>query len=421
MTQHALTMRLCALCACLVACSASDGTTSKGRKAGPSSAGQAGSAAAPTPTDPGLGAPVNTDQVLITSSSADAGVAMPVDPNLPANCEVGKFCAPSSPDPENCGTLTLQQDVEIKRTPGNLLLVFDQSASMAEPWGDTGQLKLGAAQMAIANAITSLQDVVTVGAIFFPTYACVPAFPPPPGGAVTNIDGEGQIPFLPGPEFLAAWNAHWGNGNIALGIGTPMQEAFDRADTAIAAAQLDGTLAVVAITDGAPTCFPDGADPAWMTDLETNRAQTWLANAGVKTYVVGLPGAAGVQILNDVAQSGGTTEYILPDDPALLEAKLREVVQETVKTKFDSCSINLTPAADPADKLQMVVVEAGSSEKNQVPRMLSPTAGWSITPDGTHVEIEGDLCADAMSGRFSSITFEYACKELPPLKPISPM
>jgi hypothetical protein len=125
-------------------------------------------------------------------------------------------------------------------------------------------------------------------------------------------------------------------------------------------------------------------------------------------------------VLNDVAQSGGTTEYILPDDPALLEAKLREVVAETIKAKFDSCSINLTPAADPADKLQMVVVEASSSEKSQVPHMLSPSASWSITPDGTRVEIEGDLCKDAMSGRFSSITFEYGCKELPPLKPMSP-
>jgi Mg-chelatase subunit ChlD len=380
---------------------------------------QASAAAPITPSAQG-----NSDQVLLQPSvpPASGAAGTPADPNLPADCEVGKFCAPTSPDPENCGTLTLQQDVEVKRTPGNLLLVFDQSASMAEPWGATGQNKLSAAQMAIANAITSLQDVVTVGAIFFPTYACVPVFPPPPGGAVANIDGEGQIPFKPGPEFIAAWNDHWATGSIGFGIGTPMQEAFDRADSAITSAQLTGAIAVVAITDGAPTCFPEGADPAWMTDLEVNRARSWFTNNSVKTYVVGLPGAAGVQILNDVAQSGGTTEYILPDDPALLEAKLREVVAETVKTKFDSCLINLTPAADPADKLQMVVVEAGSTEQKQVPRMLSPTASWSVAVDGTSAELHGDLCSDAMGGRFSSITFEYGCKELPPLKPgISPM
>ncbi len=86
-----------------------------------------------------------------------------------------------------------------------------------------------------------------------------------------------------------------------------------------------------------------------------------------------------------------------------------------------TCSINLTPAADPADKLQMVVVEAATDLKSQVPHMLTASAGWTITPDGAHVEITGDLCSDAMSGRFSTITFEYGCKDLPPLKPIQPM
>jgi len=424
-TLPTISMPLGLLCMCLLACSSTSAGRATDRSAKPNVA---------TPTSEGIGAPTvattptvsaegNSDQVLIDAPAppVDGAAGTPASMSVPAGCEVGKFCAPTSPDPENCGTLTLEQDVEITRTPGNLLLVFDQSASMGEPWGATGQNKLGAAQTAIASAIMSLQDVVTVGAIFFPTYACLPAFPPPPGGAVANIDGEGQIPFLPGPEFLTAWNNHWAGGTVSLGIGTPMQEAFDRADAAITSAQLTGALAVVAITDGAPTCFPDGADPAWMTDLEVNRAQTWQTNNNIKTYVVGLPGAAGVQILNDVARSGGTTEYILPDDPALLEAKLREVVEETVKTSFDSCSINLTPAADPADKLQMVVVEASTNQKSQVPRMLSPTASWTVKPDGTGVEIQGDLCADAMGGRFSSITFEYGCKELPPLKPASPM
>jgi hypothetical protein len=50
-------------------------------------------------------------------------------------------------------------------------------------------------------------------------------------------------------------------------------------------------------------------------------------------------------------------QYIPPDDPAALEAKLKEVVSSTVKMGFDTCSINLKPAADPAEKLQMVVEE----------------------------------------------------------------
>src|SRR5688572_15494186 len=104
-----------------------------------------------------------------------------------------------------------------------------------------------------------------------------------------------------------------------------MQEAFDRAGAAIAAAKLVGGLAVVAVTDGAPNCFPSGMD----TDLEVNRAKKWLMSRGIKTYVVGLPGANGVQLLNDVAMQGGTTQYILPDNPKMLEDSLRALVQQT--------------------------------------------------------------------------------------------
>lgn len=152
---------------------------------------------------------------------------------IPAGCEPGKFCAPSVPDPTNCGTLSLKQDIEVKRIPGNLLVLFDQSLSMAEPWGSTGQTKLAAAQAAIANAIEGLKDSLSVGALFFPTYACIPGLSlglgdptqpaaagagapaagsgaPAVGVTVAPINGEGQIPFQPGPQFLMAWQNHWG-------------------------------------------------------------------------------------------------------------------------------------------------------------------------------------------------------------------
>jgi hypothetical protein len=325
-------------------------------------------------------------------------------------CQVGQFCGPQGPDPENCGTLRLEQDVQVTRQPGNLLIVFDQSLSMNDPWAMT--TKIVAAQTALQNAIMSLQDSLTVGAIFFPTLGCIPGLP---GVAVDPIDSANQIPFQPGPMFLQAWNTHWTNVGGALGIGTPMNEAFDRADVALANAKLTGGVAVVAFTDGAPNCFPDDTMTTIPTMPEPDRAGSWLANKMVKTYVVGLPGAAGVDLLNQVAVSGGTMQYILPDDPAMLEAKLREVVNETVKMGFDSCSINLKPAADPVEKLQMVVEENGMRQK--VARMLSADAGWTISADGTHVEITGKLCEDAKAGRFHSITFEYGCKDLPELPP----
>jgi len=336
-------------------------------------------------------------------------------------CEVGMFCGPSAPDSDDCGSLTLETDVEITRTPGNLLVIFDQSGSMEEPWTN-GMSKLQAASNALVQALTPLQDSLTVGAIFFPTNICLLAAPP--GGAVLPIDQ--QIPFQPGPQFLQAWQNHFATLGGGLGVGTPMQEAFDQAEVALMNAQLTGQTIVVAFTDGQPNCFPFdpltgmqvmGTPP---TDIEPNRAASWLASRMIKTYMVGLPGGAGVQILNDVAVAGGTMQYIVPDDPTQLEMKLREAVQETVKQGFNSCSITLTPAAIPPEKLLMIVEETSGMRQN-VPHEAGPNAGWTISDDGTQVEITGGLCDDAMGGRFSSITFEYGCPDQPPPPTLPPV
>ena len=332
-------------------------------------------------------------------------------------CVVGQFCRPTEPDPDHCGTLRLEPDVEITRSPGSLLVIFDQSASMDQPWGVAGS-KLQAANNALVQALTPLQDWLTVGAIFFPTVACTPFFAPPPGGAVEPIEGPNQIPLQPGPEFLNAWRQHWATRFIG-GIGTPMQEAFDRADLAIRNATLSGELVVVAFTDGEPNCFPDPAITMAPTMVEPDRAADWLASSMIKTCMVGLPGAQGVPILNQVAQSGGTMQYILPDDPMQLEIKLREVVQETIKTGFEACSMNLTPAANPPEELLMLVEENGL--RQQVPHDAGGGSGWTISDDGIHVEIFGRLCEDAMAGRFSSITFEYGCPDTPPPPRLPPV
>ena len=129
------------------------------------------------------------------------------------------------------------------------------------------------------------------------------------------------------------------------------------------------------------------------------------------------PRAPVAMILHPHAQSGGTMNYILPDDPAQLEMVLKSIVEETVKSGFDSCSINLNPSAAVKDKLLMIVEESGVMGKQQVPR----DRGWALSDDGAHVEITGPLCEQAMNGRFTSITFEYACPDVPPPPALPPV
>jgi hypothetical protein len=86
---------------------------------------------------------------------------------------------------------------------------------------------------------------------------------------------------------------------------------------------------------------------------------------------------------------------------------------------FDSCSFTLDPPASYPDKLQLIVDENGT--RQTVARQLSADAGWTISADGSQVELLGRLCDDARAGRFDAITFEYGCDSLPPLPPPPPI
>jgi hypothetical protein len=139
------------------------------------------------------------------------------------------------------------------------------------------------------------------------------------------------------------------------------------------------------------------------------RSQAWLKDQAIKTYVVGLPGADGVQLLNDIAANGGTMTYVLPDDPQGLRAKLEQVVQDTIVTTFQACAIDLVPAAKPPERLQLSVVEAADGKRHHIAQLLDAGSGWSVSADGGHVALSGQLCTDAKTGRFRAITFEYPC------------
>jgi hypothetical protein len=52
-----------------------------------------------------------------------------------------------------------------------------------------------------------------------------------------------------------------------------------------------------------------------------------------------------------------------------------------------------------------------------VPHDLGTAGGWTITPDGSHVELMGGVCDGAKSGSFSKLTFTYGCKNIPPIPP----
>ncbi|MDH5674420.1 MAG: VWA domain-containing protein [Myxococcales bacterium] len=358
-----------------------------------------------------------------TTTVADGGA-------LEDGCEVGERCGPVGPDPDDCGSLTLESEAEIVELPGNVLLVFDRSGSMAQEWN--GQPRWEVAGQAIDAALTPLSDRLTIGSVFFPSsdpdgellcpdptgIACafVPGLLVPAGtcsvNPITEID---QIDFSPGPSFLTTFVGQAMTAPLYAPVPqgrTPLKEALQEANTALNAATLDGITSVVVITDGEPNCEWDAA-----TSLQI--VGDWAAQ-GIRTYVVGLPGVNGnaTAVLNDLAMTGGTGQYISPADPGALEQALRDIATETVRSGFDSCDIIIDPPAEAPDKLHLVVTEGGKDQ--DVARDLGEGAGWTITDDGSSVTLEGALCDDATDGRFEALRFEFGCVDLPPLPPPMP-
>jgi hypothetical protein len=333
-------------------------------------------------------------------------------------CQEGVFCEPMDPDGEGCGTLRLEG--EVSKVPGNVLLVFDRSFSMDMDWN--GMLRWQAAGTAMVDSLTPLAADLTIGMIGFPSPDAM-AFGL--NCTVLGIDSPDQIAFKPGADALAELSTGGAMGvpkydamrpsDVSPSAGaTPTAEAIAMADQALNAATLTGATAVVIITDGEPNC--QWADPTMMAEATTNATiARWLSEKNIKTYVVGLPGVGGVgpTILEALATSGGTAPYLTPTNSMELAMKMGEIISSTVG--FNSCTITLNPMADQVDKLQMVVEEPAVVGQQQVPRDLGNGAGWSISPDGLTVELLGQVCEDAKSGRFTALTFEYGCIELPPI------
>lgn len=408
----------------MIGCSAGAGTDDRD---GSAVAGQGGGIfdnPAPLATAPATAIP---------GGSAGQGVIPPPNPgevvivSEEEECPPGTLCQGTDPDPQDCGTVRFESEAEVVMLPGNVLMVFDRSGSMGDPWNEQQEQRWQVAGQAVNSALSPISDNLTVGAVFFPSpdtgptmdvcvdptgIACVFV----PGLTVTvgqgtcmvnNIDAADQLAFAPGTQALSQMMT--ANPPIfapVQGGATPLLAGLQAADRAIQNTQLTGTTSVVVITDGRPNC-------SWDAAAADQLVANWLTQS-IKTYVIGLPGSDQAnQVLNALATAGGTNMFLSPDDPATLEAELRSIAQQTVRSGFNSCEIALNPATEVPDKLRMVVVVDG--QEREVPRQLGTNAGWTVTGTGDLVTLQGDLCRDAMAGGFEELRFEFSCKEIPPL------
>jgi len=313
----------------------------------------------------------------------------------------------SAPDQGGCGAIEVEPMIKMTTTmttvPGNLLLVFDKSGSMNEAWNG-GSSKWLAATGAVTSAITPLKDkIAKAGAIFFPL---------PDGCNVPAISSGQQIDFMPGAQFVTAWNSFI-SANNPNGM-TPTGDATVAADSALMTAlpMLMGTTAVVLITDGDPNCNTDDNQVLQLVG-------GWLSK-GVMTHVLGLPGSGNAMSrLTAIAVAGGTNTFILPTDPMALQMELEKIVSSSVQTMttsaFDSCTIMLPMKPPNPDDVNLVVTEMGVRQK--VDRDLGTGGGWTLDAAATEIVLQGLFCDFAKMGKYEKISVAFGCVDYPPLPP----
>jgi hypothetical protein len=271
-------------------------------------------------------------------------------PPLPetGECPPGMRCQdPNSIDEDDCGKQVLETEIEVIVHPGNVLLVFDTSGSMAMDWN--GQARWEAAGSAIEAALSPLTDLLTIGAVFFPrsdpnampvcvdptgiTCLLLPGLVVAPGTCgVTEIAATDQLNFTAGADFMSAFVGGQGAAPpyapVPNGL-TPLKEGLQQAQAALASSTLTGVTSVIVIPDGDPNC-------EWDQGVSLQIVQDGQA-AGIDTHVLGLPGLSGMgtQVLTDLAAAGGTGTYITPTDSAALESKLREMAMVSFRAVFE--------------------------------------------------------------------------------------
>ena len=302
-----------------------------------------------------------------------------------------------------CGSTIIDTSVEEVVTPGNVLIIFDQSESMNRV-DFNNQARWLASSDALIGALAPNRDVLNIGAVFFPSSEantrgeCDLA-------DVCKIDDTAcsnpQIPFTGGTQFIDNWAAHWRTNPLRR--GTPIDSGLVRGDEALAATTLQGTTVVIFVTDGEPTCSQNSAN---FTALPAK----WLA-AGIKTYVIGLPGS-GTGTLQTLATAGGTQNYYLPTDGAQLQQQISQITSTIVKRSFNGCEITLEEAPPDPAKVVLVVTDQ-NGQKFSV--NVGPE-GWELSADAKKGTLKGATCTDALAGRFTSVTFEFGCPPPPPLR-----
>jgi len=329
-----------------------------------------------------------------------------------------------------CGDSFLKE----RREPPNLYFLVDRSGSMAASPEGSSRTKYEMARRVLADLLKAIGHRVRYGAAIFPK------------SSVSGECGPGRelIPLTLGeppsctgeidPNLARRLGAF---GSFPPGGTTPTSAALRELVPELEA--LDGKTYLVLVTDGAPNCnleasceadqctlniehatvgqtscagsvnccdpelFGEEA-PGNCVDLDESVNQVErLAERGIPTFVIGMPGAEPyATVLDALAEAGGTarsgttTAYYAVND----QDELEEALYAIGTGLAISCSIDLDEA--PQDPRHVNVYFDGEI----VP--ADPDDGWSWDGDA-RIVVHGEACDTLKSGRVIDARAVFGC------------
>lgn len=309
----------------------------------------------------------------------------------PPDAEPGIDAPPPPPDGSDCGSQTEPIEVVNLGDPPDLLIVLDRSGSMSGPipmFPPDFTAKWTIMRDALNGLAGSYEDNVRFGLLEFPTDddCAVDA-----GAAVKVPVDLGQA-----PEIAGYFQARGANGNTPAQLGLAAALSYYQSIPVNDAGRF-----VLFATDGEPNCSEGDAA------AETVAAVTALAQAGIKTYVLGFGGGfVDGSVLNDAAVAGqvprpnGPPHYYAANNAQELAAVLDSIAGGIV---VPSCSYALASA--PPDPDAVTVTLNGMP----VPRSTAHTNGWDYYPDAMTITFFGSYCEQIEAGAVTEVSFVYGC------------
>lgn len=339
---------------------------------------------------------------------------------------------PDKPPAPDAGGLCGNEIIPTLTEPPNLYFVIDRSGSMSDVIDGTS--KYLSLEIALVDLVRKIGSRARIGATIFPAY----------DQGDSCLTGEEVFRTTLGDPLSYAGSGK--DGPVTRGFaqaihrtprgGTPTGATLEAIRPKLT--QLEGDTYVILATDGGPncnrnaqcsalTCIPnieklsaceDNSQNCCTPDkygrincldsTRTLKAVEELAQAGIKTYVIGLPGAAGevgteiyAWLLDQMAILGQTARSSTPKYFAVSQmSELHEVLAEIGAEIIATCDFTLAEPPEEPGKVNVYF------DEEVVPR--DPKDGWDWTSP-TSLSLRGEACRRVKSGGVLQVQIVVGC------------